>query len=195
MKFKKTDNLTLNRIKDWIINPDTDRLTDAEKELFEKIDFADNILRKYPSKKIASAYIQRKYQCSLATAYNYMSAALDVFNSKSRLDKEFWKNWIIYDIAKLIAKAEVKEDFKSWALAQKNLITVMGFDRPDEDKYPPSIFDNNNFYVAINVNNKLYKSELNKFLELPLSSRNTLIKNINKNQIIDEFQAAEIIES
>ena len=118
MNFKKTESLTLNKIKEWIVNPDTDRLTDAQKDLFEKIDFADNILRKYPSKKIAAAYSQRKFDCSLAAAYNYMTAALDVFNSRSRLDKEFWKNWIIYDIAKLIAKCEAKEDFKSWAFAQ-----------------------------------------------------------------------------
>ena len=209
MAKKRAEDQTFNKIKLWAIGEEDDikQLSEKDKELFDRWDEIDNLLKIYPSKKHVVNIIKRKYGISTSTAYQDIDYSKRLFNSIDRVEKDFIKRFLIEDMMLLLIKArgsdagvnetgEVVEarspDFKAWNHAHSNLIKLLGFDRSDNQTLDPSIFEQNNYYTVIQVGGKLLRVDEEEFHKLPVANKNDLIDGLFP--IITEDIAYEMIE-
>jgi len=134
--------------------------------------------------------IMKKFNIQRWQAYADIRSSERLFNSVSRVDKDFYKRWLIEDMMLLIVKAkgqprkmdedgnmaEAKEtDFKAWNSAHTNLIKLLGFDRKEEDLPDPSIFEQHNYFTVVMVNGKPQRMDNSEFLSLPVAKKNQLV--------------------
>lgn len=70
---------------------ETSSLSAKQRELYERMDYADNLLRKYGPGKKTRKMIMKKFKVSDPTAWRICKAAENVFGSTARVNKEYYK--------------------------------------------------------------------------------------------------------
>lgn len=183
-----------DRIKQWIIDKDNCKLSESDKAMFNRWDEADNLLRTTPRKKVIASILCDKFKISQATAYNDIANAQRLFGSMYMLDKNWWRNFVIEDILELIEKAKKDDNFKVWNAAHNNLIKAIGLDQLDNDlKIDPEIISQHNFFTVINIGGTAYKLDLDTFQNIPIATRNKIVKELDRE--ITDIEAEEILKS
>ncbi len=181
------------KIQKWINDPDSNKISESDKKIFDRLDFADTQLRRKPRKKEAAQLIAAKFNITLRQAYNDLWYAQKLFGSIHPFNKDWWRNWLIEDIVTLIESCKVTGDLKTWASAHANLVKAIGLDQKEEIPIDPEILSQHNYYTVINVDNKSIKIGLEDLIKIPLSSRKRVLDALNKP--IDESEALEIMNS
>jgi len=192
-KFLPVADSSLDKIKKWVQDPETSRISESDKKIFDRLDFADTQLRRKPRKKEVANLIVAKYGITLRQAYNDIWSAQKLFGSVYPINKDWWRNWLIDDILLLIDSSKATKDLKSWASAQANLIKALALDQKDDPNVDPEILGKHNFYTVININNKTIKLNMQDFQKIPVSYRKKVIDALNIP--IDESDAVEIMRS
>jgi hypothetical protein len=187
---------THDKIIAFCLDPENNPLNDEQKKILNRLNLADDLLRRYPRTKEAAKLLQLKYpDLSRAQIYRDIADAKRLFNFTNPVDKEWVRRWVIEDCFRLIeiAKNQGTRGFKAWNMARAQLIKAAQLDIRDDDKLDPSIMDQHNFFTVININGNNMKIDLEAFLELPVSTRKKLSDALNAP--IEEQDAVEIMNS
>lgn len=105
MKKKKDQ---IQRVVDAMRNGDISSLNQEEVKFFDICNIADNLITLYgPGKKTAQMVIEtvkQRYSETIhyTTAYDYINRAQLIFNSRSGIDKKYFKGFIVEEIMTLI---------------------------------------------------------------------------------------------
>lgn len=99
------------------------------------------------------------------------------------IDRDFEKAWTIMSIKDNLSVAKEKGDRKTVSAEHKNLITIFGFDKDQENAQPPTVNIN-----VINFNPKLIGAQVRTDQELDTAVEQLLIAD---QQELDDFTDAE----
>lgn len=210
MPAKKADEETFEVIKSWVLDDDNSRrqLSKRHQDIYDRWNFADDLLRKYPSKKHVANAMKTKFGIQTAQAYRDIAAAQRLFNVMHPVNKDWLKNWLFEDIILLMTRAKgqpkkilengqvqeaIDPDNETWGKCHDRLIKLFRLDADDDTKLSPEIFEQQNFFTVINIDNRNYKIELNELMRIPVSTRKKLTDALHRDINIEE--AMEIMES
>lgn len=208
MNVGRIEDADFDKIKAWALNPEASDLPARHKDIFERLDFADNLLRKYPVTKHVAELMQKKFAIKKSQAYKDIVWAKRLFNSTTRVDKEWWKQWIIEDIVTMMAIAKgrkagmdengrpveaVDPDLKAWSMGHGNLIKILRLDQEELNLPDPEVLQQHNFYTIIQIGSQTIKMELTDFHKIPIADRRKLIQELD--QPISEEIAFEMLKN
>ncbi|GAB3177611.1 hypothetical protein [Telluribacter humicola] len=115
--------------------------------------------------------IAKKFQITVSAARLDVVDAKRLFPFLDPVDRDFEKSWLIHDIKATIQAARKKGDHKARAAAQKNLISIFGFDKDLGNQEPPSLTINVlNFNPALIGAKELPKADLDKLIDAALDA-------------------------
>ena len=107
-------------------------LSPAQQTKLERLDFCDNLLRKYNN---STAKVQpmliKKFKVSKRTATNIIHECRSVFNEVGKVNKEYWRIYLAEKIAEMMDKCYKNKEYAAAAQFQKNLIKTIGLDKED----------------------------------------------------------------
>ena len=89
----------IERLSKFLVSDGDVSLTTYQEDLLDKLDFADNSIRKFGEEK-ARKMLMNRYNMPKSTSYRYISNAKILFASVSRIDKEYMRrvvNELIYE--------------------------------------------------------------------------------------------------
>lgn len=188
------DAAMLDRLQKWASDPEKySNLNPEDSKIFERWSAADDLMRRYPSRKYCVKMMVAKYGYDQATAHRDLANAQVLFGTINVYNKEYLKGWLIEDILKLIQDAKVKGDHKARSAAHANLIKVLGFDREEKNPIRPEDLEPHKYYQVIVMNGESVKIDLDKLDEIPLSTRAKIVNSLNTQ--ITEDVAFEMIKS
>lgn len=204
MAKKAISDTTYDRIQAWCLDPDSANLSEKDKEIFDRWDSADNFMRRYPNKKHAAGMMQKKYPTlSRSQIYIDLDNAQRLFGSMTRVDKDYYREWLVDEIIKHIKRAKkmledstIEKKFpalKSITDSHANLIRALRLDKEDKEQIDPALFEQNTFYAIINIGGQSYKADMDEILQLQPSSLKHIMEAFNKP--IDIEDAKVIMES
>jgi hypothetical protein len=116
----------LDNIRIHLKNPNSSQLFGKEKELFDQLDFTDNQLRIYPDYKTVVNILMEKYAIRRTLAYKLIQLTQTLFGSICRLDKDYWRHFMIKQIFDVIemARNEKPPNIKAINAASAVVFTV-----------------------------------------------------------------------
>lgn len=192
---KALEDVKYELIKAHCIDPSNSPLSPENQELFNRALSIARVLDKQPIQRNAVAIHMAKYKnIGRSQAYEDCRLAMRLFNTIHNFEYDFWQQWLINDIIRLIDRCRKSDDPKAWrvwALAQANLRNALG-ERP-VDKIDPKLVQEHQFVIPIQINNTTYNFDLQKFLDLPESMRKKVSDALVSE--IGDAEAAEIMES
>lgn len=188
------DAAMLDRLQKWASDPEKySKLNPEDSKIFERWSTADDLLRRYPSRKYCVSMMVAKYGCDQATAYRDIANAQVFFGTVNVYNKDYIKGWLIEDILKLIQTAKEKGDTKARSAAQANLIKVMGFDREDKSVIRPEDLEAHKYYAVLISGKDAIKIDLEKLDDIPMETRAKIVASID--DMITEDTAYTLISS
>ena len=130
-------------------------LTEKQKEIADRIDYADNIIRTYTERRKCVKMIQMKYpDISLTTAYRIFAAARYVFGSVNRFDKEYERQ-SIYEKQMKLASILMNTNHVKYAkhinTALLNAARILGLDKPDDAQFNPQDLVQHNYLMLVQI--------------------------------------------
>ena len=138
-------------ITQHLSNPERYPLTDKQQELFERVKAAWGYLTdKGLSREQTARKVAEQFGVSVETARKNVTATISIYGLNSRAEKEGMRMIVYEMISKTFQLAAKREDLKTMAACQKNLIKVFGLDRDDPDTPNFEKLEQNNNYI-INV--------------------------------------------
>ena len=168
-----TIDVTFDRIRMWVDNPDSEELSAKDKEILSRWDFA------YDQLKICKPYevrnrLVKKFNIKISQAYNDIRNANKLFNPVNRRSKDWLRNFIVEDALLQIETAKQNLDNKAWQLARQDLIKIYAIEKNEEDGIDPELLGNNNYFIAVNFGNEIEKIDLSKLHAMPMERRQEL---------------------
>lgn len=120
----KTDDELI--IEHLLKDGDTKPLSPALQKRFEMLDTCRDLIQKYGSRLRVSKLLMNTFGISKAQAYRIFESTIFVFGSSQKTSaREFWLDIIMGFIIDDRQKALIKQDYKSVAAMQKNMITAI----------------------------------------------------------------------
>lgn len=161
----KAIELTFDRIRNWINNPDSDDLSEKDKEIYVRWDYAYDQL-KTEKPVIVVQRLMKKFNISQPLAYKDLRECQKLLSPVNRRDTEWIRNFLVEDLILQIKVARESNDKKLWEKANANLIKIYAIEKGEREGIDPETLGNNNYYVVINAGNKIEKIDYNKLTEL-----------------------------
>lgn len=106
-------------------------LTAEQKNLLERIDFCDNLIRKYKKQSEIVLVITTRFGISRQQAYKTVQATQEIYGSVATVSKEYWRKITIDWIIDAVNLARESKDIKGLNAALANLIKALGLDKTD----------------------------------------------------------------
>ena len=185
-------DISFEKIKDYCLNPDDCELTEKEKELHDRWNFIDDQIRKYGTSKESYSMIKIKYpDLSRAQILRDMQMTKLLFSSTWKMDKEYYRRWLIEDIMLHIKNCKAANDRRNWKDSHANLIKAIGLDKEDKEIDPEKL-EQHNYYMVANINGVNVKLDLTQMHKLPETIQAILL---NINEEITEEAACQILSS
>ena len=187
---------TYDKIVAHCLDPSNSPLTKEHQKYFDRLNSADDLLRRYPKDKQAMIMLRKKYpDLSRSHAFEHIRNAKKLFNYINPVDKDFIRRWVIQDCFSMIgiAKSMGPRGFKAWNNARLQLIKAAQLEETENLLPDPEILESHQFFTVININGQNVKLDLDAFNKLPISTRKDLADLIHAP--ITEDQAAEIMDS
>lgn len=171
MPKKRAAQLTFDRIRQWVDNPDAPDLSTKDKEIYTRWDFAYDQLKTNKPAAVVSR-LQKKFNISASQARLDIRHATQLLNPINRRESEWIRNYIVEDAIDNIEIARKKQDLKAWQKARQDLIKVYELDKDEQDSIDPEALGQNNYYITIIQNNgEAKKLNVDKLQELPEGKR------------------------
>lgn len=169
----KVDNLPLDRIRAWIENPDTEELSEVDKRILERIDFAYNLLKIEPPHKVIKNIVNR-YKVSYDTACRDVEFTNKLWNPRLRITSEWLEQFIINDALSQMKACKQMLDMSTWQKTRADLIKVYTAMIGRQAPIDPQLLGHNNYFLAINFGGQVEKIDANKLNQLPAGKREEL---------------------
>ena len=148
MAKKLLEELTHEQVMQLILDPDNSTLSVQQKEHFNRVLSAAQMVDNNPDDSQVQKLLMAKYNISLSQARRDLQMAKEVFKSRHTFDWDFWHLWEIKDQIELIKRCRDKDDYKNWNAAKKVLHDLIG-ERPVEVTDPRRM-EKNVFYIQVN---------------------------------------------
>ncbi len=189
---QKGEGQVLENIKAWLNDPDTNELSEKDKEILERLDFAYDQLKIDPP-KIVARKMAAKFGYSVRNAQYDIQKCKILFNPINRRDVEWIRNFIIEDAILQIKAAREKLDMRAWNNARSQLLKLYIAEQKDKAEIDPEMLGNNKYYITVNFGNAAKKIDMNKLHELPEDKRLKLTEFLYSDINIED--AKEIMNS
>jgi len=191
-KTTKAENLSFDRIRAWLNDPDSGELSDKDREIYDRWDYAyDQLKIEKPAAVISR--LMEKFSISKAQAYRDVRSCQRLLNPVNRRDLDWIRNFIVDDAILQIKMARNSLDSKSWQKARADLIKIFAIEKDDKAGIDPELLGRNEYYVAINFGNKVEKINMGELAKLPTNKRMELTEFLF--QDIEVEDAKIILES
>jgi hypothetical protein len=192
---KALEDVRYELIKAHVVDPSNSPLSQDDQDLCNRIMSIAKVLDKQPIQKNAVALHMAKYKhISRSQGYEDCRLAMRLFNTIYTFDYDFWQTWLINDIIRLIDRCRKSSDPKAWrvwAAAQANLRNALG-EKPQKE-IDPKLVQEHTFLIPIQINNKIYNFDLEKFLGLPDNMRKKVTDALVSE--ITDVEAEEIMKT
>ncbi|MCF8219667.1 MAG: hypothetical protein K9J21_11900 [Bacteroidales bacterium] len=164
-KENKAEDITFNRIREWLNDPNPQNLSDKDREIYERWDFAYDQL-KYERPAAVVNRIKKKFGVHENTARSDVKNAQRLFNPTLRIEAEWLEKYIIDDAKLQIQAAREAADFKAWNSARNSLIKMYELLKDKQAKIDPNQLGNNQYVLAVNFGDTYQKIDVNKLFSL-----------------------------
>lgn len=184
-------DLSYERIRAWLDDPETTELSENDKKIWERLDYAYDQLKITQPANVARR-MQKKFGISYSQARRDIRTCERILSPANRRDADWLRNFIIEDAIKQIKSAEEKGDHKSWQRARADLIRMYSLEKDDQGQINPQELGNNTYYVLVNLGHKAEKIDMNKIHKLPEQRKVELTSELFRDIDIEE---AKIIQN
>ena len=192
MRTLKAEDITLDRVRSWLNDPESEELSETDKKIYDRWDFCYDQLKIEKPAAVVNRLMQ-KYGVSKSQAYKDIADAQRLLNPINRRDLEWIRNFIVDDAILQMKVAKEALDFKAWEKARADLIKIYAIEKSDIAGIDPALLGNNNYYTMININNKTEVIDMSQIYKLPAEKRNQLTEFLFKD--IDVQDAEEMMKS
>ena len=183
-----TIDVTFDKIRAWVDNPDCDDLSVKDKDILARWDYAYDQLKISKPAQVVNRLI-KKFEIKVSQAYLDIRNANKLFNPVNRRSKEWLRNFIVEDAILQMETAKSNLDQRAWQLARQDLIKIYALEKGDEDGIDPSLLGNNNYFIAINIDSKIEKIDYDKLHGMPMERKQELT-----NFLFPEIEDADVID-
>ena len=172
------------RIYDWVMNRDSVYISDKDKEIFDRLDFCDNQLRKYSKQRDVESMMRVKYpNISITQIKNDIACTKRLFSVINTFNKDYEKLFLLEDIKDTMIQARKKGDLNARTKAQKNYSQVLGLDKDDIDE---SKLENHQYVLTIATKESVLKINLLEIGELPFTSKKRISDSLESDMSVDD---------
>ncbi len=173
------------RIHEWIVNKDTDYISEKDKEIYDRWDFCDNQIRKYAKQRDVESMMKVKYpNISITQIKRDIAATKRLFSSINTIDKEYEKKFLLEDIKDTMIQARKIGDLNSRTKAQKNYFLTLGIDKDDEVDL--SKLESHEYYLTIATKETILKINLLDVSKLPCTSRKRISDSLESDLSVED---------
>lgn len=170
MKTLKAADVTLDRIRSWLNNPDSETLSETDRQIYDRWDYSyDQLKLEKPSSVINR--LMAKFDISKAQAYRDIQNCQKLLNPVNRHDLEWVRNYIIEDALLQMKVAKENVDHKSWQKARADLIRIYQIEKGDNSIIDPELLGRNEYFITINFGAMAEKINMNELHKLPVNRR------------------------
>lgn len=178
------------RIYEWVMNRDSTFISDKDKQIYDRLDFCDNLLRKYGKQREVEALMKAKYpNISLVQIKRDIENTKRLFSSIATINKDYEKLFLIEDIKETILEAKKTGDLNARTRAQKNLYLALGLDKDDEIDL--SKLENHEYIQIIATKGAVLKLDMMNLQQTPYTARKRVSDMLESE--ITEFEAMQIL--
>ncbi len=172
------------RIYDWVMNRDSVYISDKDKEIFDRLDFCDNQLRKYSKQRDVESMMRVKYpNISITQIKNDIACTKRLFSVINTFNKDYEKLFLLEDIKDTMIQARKKGDLNARTKAQKNYSQVLGLDKDDIDE---SKLENHQYVLTIATKESVLKINLLEIGQLPFTSKKRISDSLESDMSVDD---------
>lgn len=169
-KTLKAEDITLDRIRAWLNDPEAGELNATDRAIYDRWDFAYDQLKIEKPAAVVNRMIKRFEICK-AQAYRDIQNCQKLLNPINRHDLDWVRNFIIEDALLQIKVARDRVDSRAWQKARADLIRMYAIEKEDNKGIDPELLGNNEYYITINFGDKLEKINLNELHKMPVNKR------------------------
>lgn len=163
-------DVTFDRIRQWVDNPDSPELSAKDKEIWERWDFAYDQLKKEKTPAVVNR-LMRKFGISNTQAYLDIKNAQKLLSPINRRETDWIRNFLIEDAIERRNYAIETNNQKAWAEASNTILKIYIADKNDQDGIDPKLLGHNNYFIAVNIGGKIEKLDYDKLHKLPIEKR------------------------
>jgi hypothetical protein len=192
LKTLKAENITLDRIRSWLNDPNSEELSLIDKAIYDRWDYCYDQLKIEKPAAVVNRLMQ-KFGIQKSQAYKDIYDCQRLLNPINRRDLEWIRNFIVDDAFLRIKLAKEALDFKAWEKACETLVKIYAIEKSDIAGIDPELLGNNQYYTVLNVNNKIEVIDMSQIYKLPADKRNQLCDFLFKD--IDVQDAEELMKS
>jgi hypothetical protein len=192
LKTDKAEHITLDRIRSWLNDPDSETLSPKDREIYDRWDYAYDQLKIEKPAAVANRLMQ-KFNIKRSQAFKDILDCQRLLNPVNRRDLEWIRNYIVDDAILQMKVAKEALDFKAWEKARADLIKIYAIEKNDIVGIDPELLGNNQYYIQLNVNNENKVIDMTKIHKLPEKKREELCEFLFQDIDIDD--AEEMMKS
>jgi len=158
--------VTFDKIRAWLNNSETVELSDNDKKIYERWDYAyDQLKVEKPA-----AVVQRlktKFGISTALAYKDLRDCQKLLSPANRRDADWIQNFIIEELMLQIKVGRESLDKTLWQKATENLTKIWQTLKGDTNELDTELLGNNKYFIVIGNKSEVQKIDYDKISELP----------------------------
>jgi hypothetical protein len=140
---------TLQILKQYITEPDSVMLTEAQRETCDRLTETYKLLKHDVYPKTVVRKLIKLYGVKERTAYNLVWQAQKLFAPQSGYDIDFLRELIIEDALKQLQAAQTVGNHKAWEAARNTLLKIYIVDKTDGERIDPELLGNNTYMFVI----------------------------------------------
>lgn len=169
-RTKKAEDLTFDRIRAWLNDPEAGELNNLDREIYDRWDFAYDQLKIERPSAVATR-IMKKYNVCRAQAYRDIQNCQKLLNPINRHDLEWIRNYIIENAMLQMKVAMENVDHRNWQKARADLLRIYALERSEKQGIDPGLLGRNEYFITINFGDKLEKINMNELHKMPVNKK------------------------
>lgn len=174
-----------------------EKLSAKQKDIFNRLDYADNILRSALvktegacAKQMVAKFKPLFHAYTIRTAYRDIELAKSIHKSISRIDKDYEKMKLINRLDWSMARAQATDNLREFNAALALKIKLLGLDKVDDNKIPWEQLVSPALYMQFNINGeKSAMLDLNELMKIKGSFKDEIINTIEEATIITDISS------
>jgi hypothetical protein len=174
-----------------------EKLSPKQKDIFDRLDYADNILRSALvktegacAKQMVAKFKPLFHSYTIRTAYRDIELAKSIHKSISRIDKDYEKLKLINRLDWSMARAQATDNLREFNAALALKIKLLGLDKVDDNKIPWEQLVSPALYMQFNINGeKSAMLDLNELMKIKGSFKDEIINSIEEAVVITDISS------
>ena len=190
---KALKNTEFETIQLWIADPNSPELGEKEKKMFEILKFIDNQLMNHATTRDLIPILKKRFEISRSSAYEYIFNSKVLFNSVNKIDKEFYRRFLVEQGQKLFLSAKMTGDLKEAHKIYETLCKYIGFSKEDTDLATQEDLKNHQIFIQLNTQQNNLTIDYSKWNEMSQDEIFEIMQKVNPD--LPSEQIVNIIKS